>query len=216
MTQMCDQLSVVSFPSFHISALPSVDLDKLLGSQGMASFARSSELLPVPHPVVQCRVGETKTEGSARPLPINPGLASHLRELYKCSAYKASGDWVFANDAGRPRWQETILQRQLKPAASRAGLGKIGWHTFRHTYSTMLRSAGTDIKVQQELLRHANIQTTDEHLCAGGLGSEACREQQGCRDGASGSEDSTGTDFSEWERNGSRSRFLTTAANSFK
>ena len=51
-------------------------------------------------------------------------------------------------------------QRQLKPAAMRAGIGKIGWHTFRHTYSTMLRSAGTDIKVQQELLRHANIQTT--------------------------------------------------------
>ena len=48
----------------------------------------------------------------------------------------------------------------LKPAAARAGLGKIGWHTFRHTYSTMLRSAGTDIKVQSELLRHANIATT--------------------------------------------------------
>lgn len=42
----------------------------------------------------------------------------------------------------------------------RAGIGKIGWHTFRHTYSTLLRSVGTDIKVQQELLRHANIQTT--------------------------------------------------------
>jgi len=60
----------------------------------------------------------------------------------------------------QPRWQETILQRQLKPAALRAGIGKIVWHTFRHTYSTMLRSAGTDIKVQKELLRHANIQTT--------------------------------------------------------
>ena len=69
-------------------------------------------------------------------------------------------DWVFAGDAGRPRWQETILGHQLKPAAARAGIGKIGWHTFRHTYSTMPRSAGTDIKVQQELLRHANIQTT--------------------------------------------------------
>ena len=34
------------------------------------------------------------------------------------------------NDAGRPRWQETILTRQLKPAALRAGIGKIGWHTL--------------------------------------------------------------------------------------
>lgn len=110
--------------------------------------------------VVQCRVGETKTETSCRPLPIDPGLAARLRELHERASYRAPGDWVFANDAGRPRWQETILQRQLKPAALRAGIGKIGWHTFRHTYSTMLRSAGTDIKVQQELLRHANIQTT--------------------------------------------------------
>lgn len=38
--------------------------------------------------------------------------------------------------------------------------GKIGWHTFRHSYSTILRGAGTDIKVQQELLRHATIQST--------------------------------------------------------
>jgi integrase len=31
---------------------------------------------------------------------------------------------------------------------------------LRHTYSTLLRANGTDIKVQQELLRHSNVQTT--------------------------------------------------------
>lgn len=40
---------------------------------------------------------------------------------------------VFANNAGRPRCQETILQRRLKPVAERAGIGKVGWHTFRLT-----------------------------------------------------------------------------------
>ena len=34
------------------------------------------------------------------------------------------------------------------------------WHTFRHTYSTLLRANGTDFKVQSELLRHSNIGTT--------------------------------------------------------
>jgi integrase len=119
---------------------------------------RTSEIQK--HFAVQCQVGETKTEGSACPLPINPDLTTRLRESHKGSAYRAPGDRVLANDAGQPRWQETILRRQLKPAALRAGIGKIGWHTFRHTYSTMLRTTGTDIKVQQELLRHANIQTT--------------------------------------------------------
>lgn len=36
----------------------------------------------------------------------------------------------------------------------------MGWHTFRHTYSTLLKANGEDVKVVQELMRHANITTT--------------------------------------------------------
>lgn len=35
-----------------------------------------------------------------------------------------------------------------------------GWHTFRRTYSSLLRQLGVDVKVQQELLRHADAGTT--------------------------------------------------------
>jgi integrase len=110
--------------------------------------------------VVNGRAGDTKTEASRRPLPIDPRLARPLQELQKYSLRAGPQDWVFANPAGRPRGQQNILQRHLRPAAVRAGLVKIGWHTFRHSYSTMLRAAGTDIKVQQELLRHSTIQST--------------------------------------------------------
>ena len=48
----------------------------------------------------------------------------------------------------------------LNPAAVRAGVGKIGWHTFRPSYSSLLRGVGADLKVQQELLRHSTIQST--------------------------------------------------------
>lgn len=48
----------------------------------------------------------------------------------------------------------------IKPAALRAKIGKVGWHTFRHSYSTLLHSFGATPAVQKELLRHANIQTT--------------------------------------------------------
>src|SRR5438105_6026010 len=37
---------------------------------------------------------------------------------------------------------------------------KFGWHTFRHTYSTLLRSVGTEFKVIQELLRHSSLRST--------------------------------------------------------
>jgi integrase len=45
-------------------------------------------------------------------------------------------------------------------AAVRVGVGKIDWHTFRHSYSSLLRRVGADIKAQQELLRHSTIQST--------------------------------------------------------
>jgi integrase len=37
---------------------------------------------------------------------------------------------------------------------------QFGWHTFRHTYSTLLRSVGTEFKVMQELLRHSSLRST--------------------------------------------------------
>jgi len=37
---------------------------------------------------------------------------------------------------------------------------RIGWHTFRHSFSTLLRQLGTDIKVQQDLLRHSSARLT--------------------------------------------------------
>jgi len=110
--------------------------------------------------VVNGRSDDTKTEASQKSLPIDPRLGCFLQELGKGSLHKGPQDWVFANNGGRPRGQQNILQRHLRPAALRAGIGKIGWHTFRHSYSTMLRGAGADIKVQQELLRHSTIQST--------------------------------------------------------
>ena len=110
--------------------------------------------------VVHGRVGETKTEASRLPLPVDPRLADAFKEHRGRSVYRGLSDFVFANRAGKPRWQESILERQIKPAALRAGIGKIGWHTFRHSYSSQLRRVGADIKVQQELLRHSTIQST--------------------------------------------------------
>jgi len=36
----------------------------------------------------------------------------------------------------------------------------LGWHTFRHTYSSLLKATHADIKVMQELLRHASSRVT--------------------------------------------------------
>jgi integrase len=53
------------------------------------------------------------------------------------------------------------MRKHVHPVAKELGIQKkIGWHTFRHSYSTILRSMGTDIKVQQDLLRHSSARMT--------------------------------------------------------
>ncbi len=37
---------------------------------------------------------------------------------------------------------------------------RIGWHTFRRTYTTLLHANGEDVKVVQELLRHGSSRIT--------------------------------------------------------
>lgn len=111
--------------------------------------------------VVHGRVGETKTEASNKPIPLDPGLAAEILSHRERSVYVQPTDYVFAGDSGKARWQETILTDHIKPAAVQAKVvGKVGWHTLRHSYSTLLRALGTDVKVQQELLRHADVSTT--------------------------------------------------------
>jgi integrase len=53
-----------------------------------------------------------------------------------------------------------LCKNYIRPAGEKLGLEKIGRHTFRHTCRTLLDESGAPMKVQQELMRHANIQTT--------------------------------------------------------
>jgi integrase len=101
-----------------------------------------------------------KTPASEATLPLDPDLATILLEHKSRSQHTAPQDFVFANKGGGIRWPESMLQDHIKPAAKQAGIGSVGWHTFRHTYSTLLHDAGTELAVQKDLLRHANILTT--------------------------------------------------------
>jgi integrase len=117
-------------------------------------------LIEIRRSVVEGEVNPTKTSASESELPLDSELAELiLIHRGRCS-YLADSDYVFANNAGNPPWPDGILTDHLKPAALRAGIGKVGSHTFRHTYSSLLHTLGAKPAVQKELLRHTDIRTT--------------------------------------------------------
>src|SRR6516164_10945069 len=124
----------------------------------------SQRTMNVTRSIVCGVVGPCKTESSQKPVPINPLVADALLGWQKQSAYTKPDDWIFASRRHRgrhPFWGQAILRKYVRPVAEKVGIQKsIGWHTFRHTYSTLLRSVGTEFKVMQELLRHSTLPST--------------------------------------------------------
>jgi len=73
---------------------------------------------------------------------------------------RSEGDFVFPSVWGAPRDADKLREKVLQPAADRAKIGKIGWHSLRHSFATALDVAGARMKVAQELMRHSSITTT--------------------------------------------------------
>ena len=126
----------------------------------------SDSQINVRHSIYMNVVGSCKTEASRKPVPMDPILASELRTWQQDSRYGQPNDWVFASPhtQGRhPYWPDSLLSHVIRPAAKRAGIRKrIGWHTFRHSFSALLMANGENVKVVQELMRHANCRCTLE------------------------------------------------------
>ena len=52
-------------------------------------------------------------------------------------------NWVFANPAtGKPYWPGRIQEDCLIPVAKKLGIGRIGWHTFRHSHPHCIHELG--------------------------------------------------------------------------
>jgi integrase len=101
-----------------------------------------------------------KTETSEDEVALDSKLMSVLVDWSK-HCVKITEGWLFANvDTGRPVHGDSIQKNYLRPAGEKIGLLGVGWHTFRHTYRTLIDDVGTPLGVQQRLMRHADIKTT--------------------------------------------------------
>jgi integrase len=124
----------------------------------------AENLIHITRSIVCGVVGPCKTESSQKPVPVHPLMIDTLLAWKDQQPYRKPDDWVFAGKRHRgrkPYWGQAILRKFILPKARELGIDKrFGWHTFRHTYSTLLRSVGTEFKVMQELLRHSSLRST--------------------------------------------------------
>jgi len=105
-----------------------------------------------------------KTEVSRKPIPMNPEIADMLWRWRLETPYNKPGDWIFASPhkAGiQPYWPGSLFRAHVKPALLKAGISApVGWHTLRHSFGTLMKANGEDLKTIQELLRHATFKVT--------------------------------------------------------
>ena len=107
--------------------------------------------------VVNGRIGRVKTEASQDEVPLDPAFAHVLREWKGTKTARL----VFPSPVTGGCYHAGIIQRQiLRPKGEEVGISRLGWHTFRHTYRSLLDETGAPIGVQQKLMRHANVSTT--------------------------------------------------------
>jgi integrase len=107
--------------------------------------------------VVNGRIGKVKTEASRDEVPLDPAFAEVLREW---KGTRTTG-LVFPSHVTGGCYHAGIIQRQiLKPKGEEVGIAGLGWHTFRHTYRSLLDETGAPIGVQQKLMRHSSVATT--------------------------------------------------------
>jgi integrase len=92
-----------------------------------------------------------KTRAGRRNVNVPDALLIELRALPKTSAY------VFSGPKGAMLDAHNEAARYLKPAAVKAGVPWVSWHTYRHTFATLADIAGFTASEKRLHLGH----TTD-------------------------------------------------------
>ncbi len=111
----------------------------------------------------------TKTEASAKSLPMHPALKNALLEWREQSLYAAETDFVFPSlrrKGKKPLDLASVLNRKIKPAFAKVGITGVGWHTFRHSVGSILADMGEHQLTIRDYLRHSNLNVTNQYLQA--------------------------------------------------
>jgi integrase len=147
----------------YVGVTTGLRVSELLGLKWADVDFTAGEIRPS-RGIVRQHVGEMKTEASRKPVPLDAGLADVLTSWRAVCPYNQGADYIFGSpdmDGSQPYWPTAGMEDHVRPAAQRASIAKrLGWHTLRHTFGTLVKSQGADVATTQALLRHANVSIT--------------------------------------------------------
>lgn len=103
------------------------------------------------------KVLEAPKSNKERRIPLTNELYETLMER------KQSSGFIFTNEKGEP-FNDKRLNEELSKICRSAGVKEITCHALRHTYASHLTMRGAPLKAIQELMGHANIQTTMRYV----------------------------------------------------
>lgn len=123
----------------------------------------------------------TGTDGKTRWLYKNKTIGTREQYPTRELAFKRFQKLVKVPNNYHPDPEKPLTPRHIRvilnTVAHRAGLGKVNPHKLRHTFATMLRNRGVDIRYVQELLGHKSISNTQiyTHVAIASLQEEYMR-----------------------------------------
>jgi integrase len=141
-----------------------------------SALERPAPRPPAPHlrvsrAIVRGVVGAPKSRHGAWLVPLPAELAATLRARRPSDA--TDDALVFPGRHGAPADVGSLRRRVLLPAAERAGLSGVGFHTLRHTCASLLiENRLSVLRLQRWMGRHSPAFTLETygHLIDGDLG----------------------------------------------
>ena len=151
------ECSIRDFTMILLSLTTGLRVSELIGLfiEDVAPYGDVSSILSVPS-----RIGKG---GKKREIPINDDTRKHLSKFISSKHYSKEPieptSFLFLSRYTQKPLSSRDFQRIVKHISISSINRSITPHTFRHTFATRLLKH-SNLRVVQELLGHANIQTT--------------------------------------------------------